>query len=225
MATIIEVAVRRDVGEGAVEMLKRAPALAVQFVIDAARKGELHQSWRRPVANSRNVLLDVDLLQHATGLADVLTIARLINLERSIFTLGRSSENWATRWNSLQRDIPEQDVLDIKSDLLVHALEEASQASWDLVGVILPELRATINARPLGGNARQTLDRSLPSIGYDNWDLNRRILLALHALQKRTIVNRQMLSSAGLADIEIDFVFTGPREEPKRRAGFFWWLG
>jgi len=223
MATIIEVAVRRDLGEGAVEMLKVAPALTVQFVIDAARKGELHQSWRRPVANSRDVLLDLDLLKDATGLADVLTIVRLINLERSIFALGRSSKNWATRWNSLRRDVSEQDVLDIESDLLVHALEEASQASWDLVGLILPELRATINARPLGGNARQTLDRSLPSIGYDNWDLNRRILLALHALQKRTIVDRPTLSRAGLADIEIDFVFVGPGE-PKRRIGFFWWL-
>ncbi|MGY4473531.1 hypothetical protein [Bradyrhizobium sp. USDA 3364] len=224
MATIIDVAVRRDLGEGAVEILKRAPEFAIRSVIDAVRKGELHQSWRRPAANSRNALLDLDLLQHAAGLADVLTIARLTNLKHSIVTLGRSSENWSTRWNSLQRDVPEQGVLDIESDLLVHALEEASQASWNLIGAILPALRATINAGPLGGNARQTLDRSLPSIGYDNWVINRRILLALHALQKRTIVNRPMLSSAGLIDIEADFVFTGPREEPKRRTGFFWWL-
>ncbi|MVT71202.1 hypothetical protein GPL21_39900 [Bradyrhizobium pachyrhizi] len=107
MATIINVAVRRDLGEGAVEILKRAPEFAIRSAIDAARKGELHQSWRRPVANSRNALLDLDPLQHAAGLADVLTIARLTNLEHSVFTLGRSSENWSTRWNSLQRDVPE----------------------------------------------------------------------------------------------------------------------
>jgi hypothetical protein len=91
---------------------------------------------------------------------------------------------------------------------------------------VLPELRREINARPLGGDARQLLDRSLPSLGYDdNWDLNRRIMLALHGLQKRTTVSRPTLSGAGLADAEIDFVYAGPKEEPKRKVGFFWWLG
>ena len=50
-------------------------------------------------------------------------------------------------------------------------------------------------------------------------------MLALHGLQKRTTVSRSTLSGAGLADIEIDFVYAGPKEEPKRRIGFFWWLG
>lgn len=224
MATVVDVAVRRDVGEGAAEMLKRSPELTVRSVIDAAGKRELHQSWYRQVANYRDVLLDLDLLQYAASLGDVLTIAQLTNLERSIFSLAGSSEHWAARWNSLRRDVPEQGVLDIESDLLVHAIDEASQASWSLIEAVLPELRGTINARPLNGTAREILDRSLPSIGYDNWDLNRRILLGLHALQKRTIVNRSMLSRAGLADVEMDFVFVGPRE-PKRRTGLFWWLG
>jgi hypothetical protein len=103
-------------------------------------------------------------------------------------------------------------------------LSEASSGSWDLIAAVLPELRGTINSRPLGGDARQILDRSLPSLGYDNWDLNRRILLALHSLQKRVSASRQVLSAAGLSEIEAHFVIVGPQEEPKRKVGFFWWL-
>jgi hypothetical protein len=116
--------------------------------------------------------------------------------------------------------------LDIESGLLVRALREAGPSSWTLIEAVLPELRREINARPLGGDARQLLGRSLPSLGYDdNWDLNRRIMLALHGLQKRTTVSRPTSSGAGLADAEIDFVYARPKEEPKRRGDLFWWLG
>jgi hypothetical protein len=135
---------------------------------------------------------------------------------------------WTTefcrRWRVLERDAPEQDVLDIEADLLSSALREASPASWDLIAAVLPELRRSIVNRPLYGDARQTLNRSLPSLGYDNWDLNRRILLALHSLQKRVPPSDDSLSAAGLSDAEVHFVFVGPQEEPKPKVGLFWWL-
>lgn len=226
MATIVDAAVRRDLGDHVQETLMRAPDLIGRSVIEAALKGELDVAWRRPIAGLRDVLRSLDLLSFAAGLADVLTIARLTDLERDVFEVGKSSENWANRWRSLRRDVSLQETLDIESSLLVRALREASSSSWTLIEAVLPELRREINARPLGGDARQLLDRSLPSAGYDdNWDLNRRIMLALHGLQKRTTVSRATLSCAGLADAEIDFVYAGPKEEPKRRVGFFWWLG
>jgi hypothetical protein len=226
MATIVNVAVRRDLGDRVQETFMRAPDLIGRSVIEAALKDELDGAWRRPIAGLRDALRSLDLLSFAAGLADVLTIARLTDLERDVFEVGKSSENWANHWRSLRRDVSLQETLDIESGLLVRALREASSSSWTLIEAVLPELRREINARPLGGDARQLLDRSLPSLGYDdNWDLNRRIMLALHGLQKRATVSRAILSSAGLADAEVDFVYAGPKEEPKRRVGFFWWLG
>jgi hypothetical protein len=182
--------------------------------------------WYRgqPIVASRDKLLSTDLLQHARSFSDVMMIARLTNLTRNVSSIGRTSANWASRWRALGRDLPEQDVLDVEADLLSLALGEARPGSWDLIAAVLPELRGTINARPLGGDARQILDRSLPGLGYDNWDLNRRILLALHHLQKRVSASRQELSVAGLSEVETDFVIVGPPEEPKRKVGLFWWL-
>ncbi|MET4426395.1 hypothetical protein [Bradyrhizobium sp. RT3a] len=131
MATIVDFAVRRNLGEGGgrnVEAGTRVDRAICDRRCPQRRASSVVGSSDRKLPG-RIFFLDFDLLQHATGLADVLTIARLFNLERSIFTLGRSSENWTTRWISLQRDVPEQEVLDIESDLFVHALEEASQAS------------------------------------------------------------------------------------------------
>jgi hypothetical protein len=221
---VLDAAVRHDLGEGASDLLNQAPALVAGSAIAAARGGELHEAWLQPIVALRDKLLSTDLLQHAGNLSDVMMIARLTNLTRSVAAIGRTSANWAAQWGTLRRDLPEQDVLDIEADLLSLALNEASQGSWDLIAAVLPELRGTINSRPLGGDARHILDRSLPGLGYDNWDLNRRILLALHALQKRVSVPREALSIAGLSDVEIDFVMVGPKEEPKRKVNLFWWL-
>jgi hypothetical protein len=152
-------------------------------------------------------------------------IARLLNLSRSVFAIGRSAANWALRWHALHQDVPEQAVLDIEADLFSTALSEQSAGSWDLIAAVLPQLRGSINRTPLEGEARRILDRSLPGLGYDNWDLNRRILLALHTLQKRVRPSDSVLSRAGLSDIEAHFVFIDPQDEPKRRSGFLWWLG
>jgi len=221
---VVDASVRCDLGAAASNLLNQVPALVAASVISAARGGELHVAWLRPIASSRDKLLDTDLLQYAAGLADIQTIAKLTNLSRSVFPIGRSSANWASRWRGLKRNVSEQDVLDIEADLLSSALSEASPDSWDLIATVLPELRGTINSAPLGGIARQILDRSLPSLGYDNWDLNRRILLALYSLQKRVSVSRLALSTAGLSEVESDFVMVGPREEPKRKLDLFWWL-
>jgi hypothetical protein len=219
---VLDAAVRRDLGQAASDLLNRAPALVAESAIAAARGGELHPAWLHPIVSSRDKLLTIDLLQYAKGLADVVTIARLTDLTRNVFSIGMTSVNWASRWGELERDVPEQDVLDIEADLLSSALSEASPGSWDLIAAILPELRGTINSGPLAGEARRILDRSLPGLGYDNWDLNRRILLALHYLQKRVSILGLALSSAGLSELESEFVMTGPKEEPKRK--LFWWL-
>lgn len=215
---------RRDLGQAASDFLNRAPALVAESAIAAARGGELHAAWLQPIVSSRDKLLSTDLLQYAKSLADVMTIARLTNLTRNVFSIGMTSANWASRWRELGRDVPEQDVLDIEADLLSSALSEVSPGSWDLIAAILPELRGTINSRPLAGDARRLLDRSLPGLGHDNWDLNRRILLALHFHQKRVSVSGLALSTAGLSEVESDFVMTGPKEEPKPKVDLFWWL-
>jgi hypothetical protein len=222
---IVDAAVRRDLNGHVQEAFGRAPVIVGKSVIEAALKDELNATWRRPIVAFRDALLGLDPLSFAEGLADVLKIARLTDFERDVFEVGRSSENWAKRWRSLRRDVSQQETLDIESDLLIRALREGSLSSWALIEAVLPELRREINARPLGGDARQKLERSLPSLSYDNWDLNRRIMLALHGLLKRTPIGRRTLSGTGLSDVEIDFVYAGPKEEPKGRVGLFWWLG
>lgn len=221
---VIDASVRCDLGGDASSLLNQVPAMVAASAISAMRAGQLHAAWLPLLKSSRDKLLDTDLLQHAAGLADIQMIAKLTNLPRSIFPIGRSSANWVLRWRELRHDVPEQSALDIEADLLSSALSEASSESWDLIAAVLPELRGSINSKPLGGDARQTLDRSLPGLGYDNWDLNRRILLALHSLRKRLPPSNGLLSRAGLSEVEADFVFVGPAEEPKRKVGIFWWL-
>jgi hypothetical protein len=221
---ILDVATRRDVGEAAREYLNQATAIFAASMIGAARGGELHPSWLNPILMSRDTLLAGDLLQHIQSFSDLTITARLMNLSRSVSLLGRSSANWASRWRGLERDLPHSEMLDIEADLFCFALKEATAGSWDLIAAVLPELRGAVNPGPLEGDPRQKLDRTLPGIGYDNWDLNRRILLALHNLQKGVSVRRQTLSAAGLSEPEAEFVLIGPKDEPKRKVGLFWWM-
>ncbi|WLA74202.1 hypothetical protein QIH77_02900 [Bradyrhizobium diazoefficiens] len=223
--TVVETAVRRDLGEAAADILSRSPETTGGAAIDADLAGELHDAWRRPVANARDALLATDLLSRAGSLSDVLAIANLLGLTRGVFAVGRSAANWSSRWHSLRRDVSEQIMSDIEAELFSAALNEAGQGGWDLIAAVLPELRGTINRQPLGGEGRRTLDRSLPYLGYDNWDLNRRMLLALHAMYRRTPTPDELLFRAGLSEAEAEFVRTGPKEEPKKKVGLFWWLG
>jgi hypothetical protein len=223
--TVAETAVRRDLGEAAAGILSRSLETTGSAAIDAALAGELHDAWRRPVANARDALLTTDLLSHAGSLSDVLAIAKLLGLARGVFAVGRSAANWSSRWRSLKRDVAEQVMSDVEAELFSAALSETGKAGWDLVAAVLPELRSTINRQPLGGEARRMLDRSLPYLDYDNWDLNRRMLLALHAMYRRAPSSDEILSRAGLSEAEAEFVRVGPKEEPRKKVGLFWWLG
>jgi hypothetical protein len=223
--TVVDVAVRRDLGGKSGDILASAPELVAASAIVAAREGSLNDAWLRPIANARNALLATDLLRNARTLSDVTMIARLLGLSQGVFPIGVSAANWASRWGSLEHDVSDQDVLDIEAGLFLAALGEPSAAGWELIASVLPELRGSINRQLLGGEARRILDRALPFLGYDNWDLNRRILLALHSLHRRAPPSEALLSRAGLSGMEAEFVRVGPQEEPKNKGGFFWWLG
>jgi hypothetical protein len=176
--------VRRNVGEAAIDLLNQDAATTALCAIGAARKKDLDPSWLTVMAKCREQVLTSGIFPSLSTLSEITTAARLMDIPRNPSKLGRSSEAWASRWRGLQRDQPASEIIDLESDLFALALSEASPASWDLIAEILPELRERMNQGPLKGDARHRLEHALPSIGYDNWDMNRRTLVALHHLQK-----------------------------------------
>jgi hypothetical protein len=64
---VVDASVRRDLGDAASSLLNQVPALVAASAITAARGGELNAAWLRPIASSRDKLLDTDLLQHAAS--------------------------------------------------------------------------------------------------------------------------------------------------------------
>ncbi|MET4092915.1 hypothetical protein [Bradyrhizobium sp. S3.5.5] len=206
------------------ELLKLLSHECERFIfiaIGAHRSNRLDQSWIAPISGAREIILASQFVNRISSLGDVCTAIYLLGLWNGASGLNRDASFWANALPRLRPDASELDVLFLYASLLILALDERSPASWKLIELTLPTVRAGVLRGQLPNNVYSLLDRAVPSI-RDNWDLNKRILMALHRLYETNPATRQELGRAGVWDDDLDIVFYGMPEPPRQR--LFWWL-
>ncbi|MBX9646723.1 MAG: hypothetical protein K2X57_06685 [Xanthobacteraceae bacterium] len=221
---IIEEALRRDVGTDNKVILSQEPELTFLLAIAAQRANDLHDSWRGAIRDCGAAVLNTDFLDRLRSLGDLSTAMYLLGTWGGSSGFNRDANAWAMLLPRLAHDASDADTLILYANLLVLALDRSRKGNWDLVVQTLPFLRTHALQGWLPHQAYQTLDYELPRIGKDTWDLNKRMLIALHRLHEAVPVSRDRLEAAALSKDDIDIVYSGIKEVPKPQS-FFWWLG
>jgi hypothetical protein len=129
--------------------------------------------------------------------------------------LTKNSAEIAQRLSDITDDAQGNERTTMQAALLRTAIDEGSAQSWNLISIVLPELRVVIVNAGLSRTAESMLVNDLPhfySAGY--WDLNKRILLSLSKLPA-VAANREVLDRLALTPSETELVLFGEERSAK----------
>ena len=127
----------------------------------------------------------------------------------------KTAADLSRRISELTDDAKGPERTNMQSVLLRAAIDKSSADSWQLISIVLPELRAAILVGELPPTAHALLTNDLPnfySAAY--WDLNEQILLSLAKLYK-IFPSEATLHELGVSPTEARLVMHG--EEHDRR--------
>lgn len=213
---------RRDMGDLEGSMIASRPELVFQAAIEARCEDRIHQSWLESLAHRAANILAGNWLSRLKSTKEFAAALAILRYPRN---LTRGSAEIAQRLSEMEDDAQGDDRTMLQAVLLRRAIDEASAQSWNLISMVLPELRIIIINAVLPRVAESMLVADLPnfySAGY--WDLNKRILLSLSKLNA-VAPNNEVLRRLALSQTEMDLVLGG-EERSKNPFAKFWtpWL-
>ena len=118
-------------------------------------------------------------------------------------------------------DAEGQARINFEAYMCIIAIRSELPAAWDLLSRTISGLRAAVLTEKLLNPAYDLLERQLPPNGWNSWDLDKRILIGLRQLRRRTGADEPIVARLHLSDEDLEFVFDdAPRKssDPPRRA-------
>lgn len=182
------------------------PALVFQSAVEAYRENRLHQSWSSRLYRHAGVILAANWVQRLKSTKQLASALSILGYPRN---LAKGSAEIAQRLSEMIDDVQGDERTTMQAALLRNAIDEGSAQSWNLISIVLPELRVVIIKAGLSRVAESMLVSDLPhfySVAY--WDLNKRILMSLSELNL-IAPNNDVLHHLALTATEIELVLHG----------------
>jgi hypothetical protein len=172
-------------------------------------------------ARSRD-LLSSGALDSIAGSAMAALVVDLLN-----YPIDREIADDVPRWlAALERSGPNADGqsrVNLEAYLFIVATKSADPTAWDLLRRTFTGVRAVAMAGGLINPAYELLERHLPPNGWNSWDFNRRMLIGLKDLRRRTGASRDTVSKLDLSDNDLDFVVEEQKGKKKDKGGSPFW--
>ncbi len=170
----------------------------LRAAINAYAIGGLHPTWHSVVSTRLSAALDTSSLRWIERTSELAAVGELLGYpspDDVIF------EQWSSLYLGIIDDVEGTRRTELQAFLFCAAVAEPTQKSWPVVLSAFPQLRIIVLEGSLSPAAYRLLDRNLPSIGYDSWDLGRRLLAALAQLW-RTIPDQSALAALPIDEQE-----------------------
>jgi hypothetical protein len=213
---------RRDMGDLEDAMITSRPGLVFQSAVEAYCENRLNQSWPGRLSRHVGTILAANWLP---VLKSTKEFAAALSILRYPRYLAKGSAEIAQRLSDMVDDAQGDERTTMQAALLRTAIDEGSAQSWNLISIVLPELRVVIINAGLSRTAESMLVSDLPhfySAGY--WDLNKRILLSLSKLYG-VAANGEVLHRLALTPGEMELVLLGEERPAKNPfSKIFPWL-
>jgi hypothetical protein len=210
------------VGDPEDSMISSRPELVFQSAVEAYCENRLHRSWPGRLSYRVAAILAADWLSQLKSTKEFAAALSILRYPRY---LAKGSAEIAQRLSDMADDAQGDERTTMQAALLRTAIDEGSAQSWNLISIVLPELRVVIINAGLSRTAESMLVSDLPhfySAGY--WDLNKRILLSLSKLYA-VAANREVLDRLALTPGEMELVLFGEERSAKNPfSKIFPWL-
>jgi hypothetical protein len=204
--SIINEMLRRDMGDLEDAMICSRPELVFYFAVEAYCDNRLHQSWSGRLPQHVETILATNWLSRLKSTKEFAAALSILGYPRNLM---KGSAEIAQRLSGMADNAQGTDRTTMRAALLRAAIDEGSAQSWELISIVLPELRVVVINAGLSRTAESMLVRDLPhfySAGY--WDLNKRILLSLSKLNL-VAPNSDALHRLALTPAEMQLVLHG----------------
>lgn len=203
---VMDEMLRRDMGDLEDQMISSRPALVFQSAVEAYCHKRLHQSWSGRLYQNVGAILATNWLQGLKSTRELAAALFILGYPRN---LAKGSAEIARRLSEMVDDAQGDERTTMQAALLRIAIDERSAQSWNLISIVLPELRVVIINAGLSRVAESMLMNDLPhfySAAY--WDLNKRVLMSLSELNL-VAPNSQALDRLALTQTEMELVLHG----------------
>lgn len=211
---------RRDMGDLGDAMISSRPEFVFQSAVEAHCQNRLHQSWFGRLSHQVGKILEASWLPQLKSTKEFAAALSILRYPRNIT---KGSADIAQRLSEIVDDAQGDERTTMQAALLRTAIDEGTARSWNLISIILPELRVIILRGDLPRVAELLLVNDLPKFfSAAWWDLNKRILLSLSKLYA-VEPNHEALQRLDLSPAEMEFVIVGEGRPAKKRAATVWW--
>jgi hypothetical protein len=197
---------RRDMGDLEDAIISSRPELVFQTAVEAYCENRLHQSWPNRLSRQLGTILAANWLPRLKSTKQFAAAFLILRYPRN---LAKGSAEIAKRLSQMVDDAQGDERTAMQAALLRIAIDEGNAQSWNLISIVLPELRVIIVNAGLSRTVESTLINDLPrfySAAY--WDLNKRILLSLSKLYA-VAANNEVLYRLALTPAETELVIKG----------------
>jgi hypothetical protein len=210
---VVNEMLRRDMGDLEDAIISSHPEIVFQSAVEAYCENRLHQSWPGRLSHHVGTILAANWLPRLRSTKEFAAALSILRYPRY---LAKGSAEIAKCMSEMVDDAQGDERTTMQAALLRTSIDDGSAESWNLVSIVLPELRVVVISASLPRTAESMLASDLPhfySAGY--WDFNKRILLSLSRLYVDA-PNSEILHRLALTPAEIELVLVG--EEPSAKS-------
>jgi hypothetical protein len=178
------------------------PADSLAAAVSALNLENLHSSWRSLFVRDDYPANDPGVLARFQTTYELSSAAKLTGFRLSGEFAGQA-EVWARAIKQALDNAEGPARTSLLAYLSIIAFRSASQSGLELLFFSFAELRRAARANDLNYDARRMLEANLPDIGYSNWDIDRRLLIALGKLLRSTGQSFDAVNRLPLTDSDI----------------------
>jgi hypothetical protein len=211
---------RRDMGDLEDAEISSRPELVFQSAVEAYCENRLHQSWPGRLPHHVGTILAASWLPRLKSTKEFAAALSILRYPRN---LAKGSVEIARHLSEIVDDAQGDERTTMQAALLRTAIDEGTAHGWNLISVVLPELRVIVLRGDLPRTAESLLINDLPNFfSAARWDLNKRILMSLSKLYA-VEPNNDVLQRLKLGPAEMELVLAGEERPAKNLVAKMWW--
>jgi hypothetical protein len=219
---IMDALLRRDAIEYPGNLVRTHASEFFSRAMTARREGYLSYGATALVRGRARDLLSLGVLDSVAGSALAAEAADLLN-----YPVEGETTDDVQRWlATLQRpgaNAEGQSRVNLEAYLFIVAVRSSDPVAWELLRLTVSHVRAVALAGGLINPAYDLLERHLPSNGWNSWDFNKRMLIGLRELRRRTAASRSTVARLELSEDDLDFVADERKSKKKDKGGSLFW--
>ena len=188
--------------------------------LELTLEGSLQKGWRTLLRKHGNVSEQTIDLKNFSSTSELAVVADLLGYPFFLDS-SKQAQIWSEAILVSKDDASEQNRACLLVYVTLVAFRSQTETSKRLLLFAFADLREVVLRDSLNDEMRRLLQANLPDIGYGNWNLGQRLLIALRNFDQAVPIAHQLVESLHLS--ENDRAILENRDQSEKTEAFTFW--